>query len=149
MTSFTNTDKTAINTLKEKYDSIGEKARQSIADDMASRGMGAIVWGENLFGSTDYPLFSYNGKDVTLRGFRLVASQKVVAIVSLPDSLDIVGAHSYTPEQVDKIFGNLNHSQGYYSEDGTPEQWSVGADCYKVAIADLNAKKQQKANTWW
>ncbi len=143
------TDNTAIDDLQKQYDRLGAEARKNIAQDMTSRDIGAIVWGANLFGSTEYPLFSSNGKEVTLKGFRLEANGKVVAIIALPDSMEVVGAKSFTPEEADNIFGNATHSQDYYSDEGTPEQWEVALDCYKVAIADLEAKKQQKSDTWW
>lgn len=136
--------------IKEKYGTMRNEARCSIMKDMLHRGYGAIVWGANVFGSTDYPLIDRNGRAVSLKGFRLEAQDKLVAITGLPDALDVVGVRAFTPMEADKVLGTMSHDQGYYTSGGTPEEWEIAADCYKVALKTLEAQKEEHdATTWW
>lgn len=136
--------------FEKRYGTMSCEARRSIMKDMIKHGYGAIVWGANVFGSTEYPLIDRDGKEVSLKGFRLEANDKLVAITGLPDTLDIVGVKAYTPMEADKFLGTMSHTQGYYTDGGTPEEWAIAADCYKVAIETLEEqKKHDAATTWW
>lgn len=135
--------------LIKKFREEGKEARQSILEDMQHRGFAAIVWGENLFGSTDYPLIDNGGREVSLKGFRVTSPDTVTAIIGLPDDLDIVGVRTFSEGEADKVLGTMANSLASYANEGTPEQWEVGADCYKVALEYLKTKKEEKADTWW
>ena len=127
-----------------------QEARNYILNDMIARGLGAILWGSNLFGSTDYPLIDNGETETSLKGFRLAAPGKLVAVIAYPENIDITGVKSFTPEEADQQLGTVAHDQGYYTDGGTPEQWEIAEDCYKVALKALDAEKDEsKLNSWW
>lgn len=127
--------------MERKVDDKAVRARDFIMRDMKQRGFGALLWGANLFGSTDYPLIDMNGKEKPLKGFRLAGPGQLVGVVSLPDSIDITGVKAYTPMEADRIIGTVAHGQNFYDTGGTPEEWMVAADCYRTAVHTLDAEK--------
>lgn len=150
MNSESTPDKQALKDLEQKYEAAGEEARNYIMHDMEKRGYDAIVWGANLFGSTDYPLIDFNGKDTTLKGFRLIGTNRLVAIVGLPDSLNVTGVKTFSSAEADNKLGTVAHDQNFYDDGGTPEQWEVAADCYKVAVEMIARRNTaNQAEAWW
>ena len=145
------TNENNLKNLEKELEQEGMKARKSILSDMNKKGYGAVIWGENLFGSTDYPLIeNTEGKDVSLKGFRVISPDKIVAITGLPDGLDITGAKALTPGETDKLLGTVAHDQGFYDDGGSPEQWEIAADCYKVALETIESNGDAKRiNSWW
>lgn len=136
--------------VEEKVDAQGASARDSILKDMESHGYGAVIWGENIFGTTDYPLMERDGHEMELRGFRLAAPGQLVAIVALPDSLEVTGVRILSPVDADRVMGTMRHFQDYYDTGGSPEEWEVAADCYRVAIETYKAEKRaSQASSWW
>lgn len=135
--------------LINEMDKESMEARNYIMKDMTEKGYGAILWGENLFGSTNYPLIDFNGKETPIKGFRLSAPDKLLAVVGLHDNIEVTGVKTYTMAEADRDLGTVAHDQDYYTDGGSPEQWEIAADCYKVAIQTLNAEKDYKKDTWF
>lgn len=125
-----------------------QKAKQGIADDMASREIGAIIWDNSTAGFHYLPdvvtgekdnkpivvratgLYQYNGelyvieetnRDASISHFYNHDTDVAPTVVTLTESV------------AEGDLGDPSQKKGFTS-DGTLEEWLVIADCYFEAL---------------
>lgn len=86
---------------REELHSVG--VREDIARQMEASGYGAVLWGESVFGSTNYPLVSTSGgRTYNVHGLRLNSDGSVCAIIAYPAGVEVTGVRTYAPQEADQ-----------------------------------------------
>ncbi len=141
-----NTENTKVNGIMAEEQKQSEQVREQIAQQLKALGYGALLWGENVFGTTNYPLISDDsGRNFNVHGVRLMENDEVYAEIAYPSGENITGV------------------KGFYSQDaagliqpsalvatGSPEEWEILGDCFATAIQILKAQGQKdRPMPWW
>lgn len=140
------TDKTGAREILAKEEVQAMDAREAMGRKLTSMGAGAVVWGGNVFGTTEYPLISdASGKTHLCQGVGVNAKGEVYAVIDFPaqgdnDGVELIKAHQAS-ERIKK---------GMMLTSGTPEQWDILRDCLQVALKVLGAERREDAPMpWW
>lgn len=141
-----NTKESKVTVLLEEEEKQSLAIRQNIARQMEALHYSAILWGESVFGSTNYPLIS--GKDnqtYKVHGLRLNENGGICAIVDYPTSEYITGVKAYSEAQAAKMI-----TPAMLVCSGTPEEWDILGDCMATAIQVLKGEKEESQPLpWW
>lgn len=129
---------------REELHSVG--VRDNIARQMKSSGYGAMLWGESVFGSTNYPLVTADsGRSYNVHGLRLNPNGSVCAIIAYPEGVDVTGVKTYTPQEADRLF-----SPEHQMCSGTPEEWDILGDCFSTALQVVKTEThEEQPLPWW
>lgn len=132
-----------------KDSSLFDKARKDLAADMASRGMGAILWDNSQTGFHYLPVVAAEGKStegddaIVIDGMYLFDGkvyliEEGVCPVSVDDlynpDTEVKPVVVTLPEKMAaRILGDADTGKGF-TQEGTLEQWLAIADCYYAAL---------------
>ncbi|MCM1319959.1 MAG: hypothetical protein NC217_06215 [Muribaculaceae bacterium] len=142
----TDTKRTKVQTILNEEENHSVAVRQNIARQMEALNYGAILWGESVFGSTNYPMVSdKSGQNYNVHGLRLNSNGGVCAIIDYPTSEYIIGVKAYTEAQAEKLI-----KPAMLICSGIPEEWDILGDCMATAIQVLKGEKaDEQPLPWW
>lgn len=123
-----------------------ESRKAEVIEQMKKLGAGAIIWGENIFGSTSYPVLAdAKGENRSVCGLYITVQGFLEALTKYPGDKEINDVRILSPEQA------LAVVSGDMTETGdSPEEWSILCDCFEVAVQMLKAEKiQSEPKPWW
>lgn len=129
---------------REEMHSVG--VRENIARQMEASGYGAILWGDSVFGSTNYPLVSTTGgRAYNVHGLRLNPDGSVCAIIAYPAGGEVTGIRTYTPQEADRVISPAQQMCA-----GSPEEWDILGDCFATAMQVEKAEtREEQPLPWW
>lgn len=129
---------------KEEAHSVGVRA--SICRHMEALGYGAVIWGQNIFGTTNYPLISdQNGKEYGVHGLAMNNAGSVCAVVAYPGGREETGVKAYTLAEAARLI-----TPSSLMCEGSPEEWDVLGDCFQTVLQILKADRtEHQPLPWW
>lgn len=129
---------------REEAHSVGVRA--SICRHMEALGYGAVLWGQNVFGTTNYPLVSdQNGKEYGVHGLAFDPGGSVCAVIAYPEGKEEAGVKAYSVDEAARLI-----SPSILMCVGTPEEWDVLGDCFQTVLQILKADHiEQQPLPWW
>lgn len=141
-----NTENTKTKAIIDEELKQCEQVREQIAHQMKALGYGALLWGQNVFGTTNYPLISdSSGRTFNAHGIRLTERGDIFAIINYPQDEYITGVKSYTEQDAERFF-----TSSMLDGAGSPEEWSILGDCFSTALHVLKAEQRKDAPApWW
>lgn len=139
-------DKAKVQDILKEEDKQGLQVRQNIARQLDALKYGAIMWGESVFGSTNYPEISDEmGHTYNVHGLRLNLNGGVCAIIDYPTGEYITGVKGYSQDEAEKLI-----TPSMLICSGMPEEWEVLGDCMSTAIQILKGENEEKQPLpWW
>ena len=120
--------------------------RTDMAETMYERGIGAVLWGENVFGCADYPLVS-DASSLTheVHGLAMNEHGLICAVIDFPGHTQITRVRNLAPEDV-----GTQLTPDMMLDGGTPEEWGVLYDCFALALQVLYARRlEESPQPWW
>ncbi|MCM1005658.1 MAG: hypothetical protein NC402_05100 [Prevotella sp.] len=140
------TKKEIAEDILQKEDAHSVAVRQNMARQMSALGYGALLWSENVFGSTNYPLITApDGSTYNVHGLRLNNEGGVCAIIDYPTKEYITGVKAYTSDEASKLI-----SPAMLICSGLPEEWDILGDCFSTAIQIMKTEKgEEQPLPWW
>ena len=119
--------------------------RTDMAETMYERGIGAVLWGENVFGCADYPLVS-DASSLTheVHGLAMNEHGVICAVIDFPGHTQITGVRNLAPEDV-----GTQLTPDMMLDGGTPEEWGVLHDCFTLALQLLYDRRMEESPQPW
>lgn len=123
-----------------------EQMKNGVIEQMQCLGAAAILWGENLFGSTSYPLLAdADGRNHDVHGLYLTKDGVLKALIAYPGGQQITGVKLLSPQKAAEVI-----TPQMVLDGGIPEEWAVLCDSFEVAAQVLKAQKDEDApQAWW
>lgn len=133
----TDTNNDAARHIIDEENAQGRQERNMIAGLLGERKLGALVWGENVFGCTDYPLIAdKDGRNHVVHGVVLNDDGTAAALIRFPDGESIVGVRGLNATEA-----KVQAPPEVRCNAGLPEQWGILLDCVRVALQKLTAER--------
>lgn len=132
-----NNNESAAKRIIDEENAQGRQERGMIAGLLTERKLGALIWGENVFGCTDYPLISdKDSRTHTVRGVAVNDDGTADALIRFPDGEAITGVRGLNPTEA-----KVQAPADIRCDAGLPEQWGILLDCVRTALQVLTAER--------
>lgn len=146
MDTMKTTNNAAARVILQREESHSVAVRNDICRQMEALHYGAVLWDENVFGTTNYPLISDPaGYEYNVHGLALDGVGALCAVVRYPAGANANGIEAYTPDQAARLIKPSDTMC-----EGTPEEWDILGDCFQTVLQILRAEKiEEQPLPWW
>lgn len=135
--------KNTDNNTAQQVDALVAEARRKLAEDMADRGYGAIIWDNARAGFHYIPEIDVNGKTIRVTGLYHDGDQLYAIAENAPhtamsgyyrEGIEVAPVVvTLTEDAAGRYFDDPTPAHGLY-DGGSTEEWLAIADCYYEAL---------------